>query len=535
MRVTLIGGFLVVACGSTQSTQTHEATDTQPQLSPIVTTIEGEPIPLSRVEQLADELVDPARHAEVCERLTEIYESAAADDSQHLAAFADAVVPELVALLDWSEDTIEAAVHVARLLDRMHVPERHVPRVVDGLATAFRRIEGNRGVDNRLRIETVRALGNTQSQRAVGPLVEIASSRDSQRQNFLINRLAIEELSPIADPRAIEFLLRALFLFDPENPMLRMNDVAAVALIHVGDAAHEPLLALLDGDDEAINALVDEYIEAVRQRDAAAADQMSRAELIQNEAAFALGAIGDPRALDALIDATNEGAPSVRVTAATALVRLNLDEAQQVRARNTLRNVYAASTEPVMRTQLAAAMRYLYDRELLPYLFVEVQHDRERIDVRLVLARTYAMLANGEDARMLASVIERVEEDDRPYFSDLAEPLAAAEECDEDVTCWLRMLDDEGSAEKAATMLGLLGRDDSRVIAALIERLDDREIAVRHAALLALDHVATQGSPEAVRAIDELRDREMGRSIWHHFEREAMPVRARLHLRATGH
>lgn len=529
MRFTSVT-LILLGCASSQATTSIETPASEAHLSPIVTTIDGEPIPLSRVAQLADELGD-AGHEQVYETLTAIHASAVREDSQHLGAFADAVIPELVALLDWNDETMERAIDAARLLSRMQVPERHVGRVVDGLMPAFRRIEENRGIDNRLRIETIRALGNTRSSRAVPPLLAIAAVRDPQ-QSFLINRLAIQAVTEIADPRAVGPLIGALFAFAPDRPTMRLNDVAAEALIYVGDAAHEPLVALVRGENAAAQALVDEYIEAVRQLSPEAADEMVRDDIIQSEAAFVLGMIGDPRAIDVLVELCETAAPSVRVSAALALTRLNASEGQRVRVRHGVRNTYDAVTDLAMRAQLAAAMRYLYDRALLPFLLVEAQHDREPLPLRLELARSYAMLANREDARALAAVIERVDEDEAYVYESFAGMIAAANECDEEVACWLGKLDDDESAEKAAAMLALLGRGNARVVDALIDQLDHVEVTVRNAAVMALDHVATAGSARAVRTIEELREHEEGRAIWNEFARIAMPVRARLSLRA---
>ena len=51
------------------------------------------------------------------------------------------------------------------------------------------------------------------------------------------------------------------------------------------------------------------------------------------------------------------------------------------------------------------------------------------------------------------------------------------------------------------------------------------------AALLALDHIAANGSQAGIDKIEELRSQEEGRAIWNQFKPIALPIQARLRAR----
>ena len=87
---------------------------------------------------------------------------------------------------------------------------------------------------------------------------------------------------------------------------------------------------------------------------------------------------------------------------------------------------------------------------------------------------------------------------------------------------------------KATYMIARYGRGNQEAIAALIPLISHSDQFVRGDALYALDWVASEGSTEAVAAIDELKETEEGRSSWEQIKELAMAVRARLQARVGG-
>jgi hypothetical protein len=112
--------------------------------------------------------------------------------------------------------------------------------------------------------------------------------------------------------------------------------------------------------------------------------------------------------------------------------------------------------------------------------------------------------------------------------------LDLANECDTNVDCWISKASssDGNKARKGAYMLGRYATGNPKAIEALVGQLGSEDLGVRLAALMALDHIAVDGSPAAVAKIDQLRVQEEGQSVWARFRGEALPIQARLRSRA---
>jgi HEAT repeat protein len=337
-------------------------------------------------------------------------------------------------------------------------------------------------------------------------------------------------------------MIQALFLFAPNNPGMRMNDVAAETLVRIGRPSLEPLLALLRGENTQANAVAEAYIAAVRQRDEAAAAQMSVQQVVGSEATFTLGALGFPEAFDALIAETNAEDAFRKVNGAIALVRLNLSDAQVTQVRDALRAVYNGTSNDyegvAFKAQLIAAMRSLYDEGFLPFFLEQVRNADLHPQVRLEAVNAYALLANKTEMQALDRWLAANTEDSyyENFRTSATKPSAVANECDVDLACYLGKMNDSDKdvVRKAAFMIGRLGQGNADAITRLTEKLGHTEIEVRLAALNALDRIASSGAPEAVAKIEELRTIEEGRAVWNQFSREALPVVARLLARAAG-
>ncbi|HJL29989.1 MAG TPA: HEAT repeat domain-containing protein, partial [Polyangiaceae bacterium LLY-WYZ-15_(1-7)] len=448
-------------------------------------------------------------------------------------------LPALVAALDWrAEVNEEHAIRAAQTIQILELEEGQKADVASALGEALEKVRQARPVDNRLRVEMIRALGSLDSTAATPHLTKVATQQ-IEEQNFLINRLAAQQLGELGDPEAVDEMILGLYLFAPSNPGMRMNDVAAEALVRIGQPSLQPLLATLRGENEAANDIAEAYIEAVRQRDEQAAERMSVEQHIGGEATYALGALGFREAFDPLFAETEAEDTFRRLNGAIALVRLNMNESDLPRVRERLQSIYTGFADDAqsvqMKAQLTAAMRSLYDPGYLDFFLEQAKEEDNHPVVRLEAMSSYALLANKAQAEALQAWLAANEDD--PYhdnFSQTTEKaLATAIECDEDVQCYIGKLDDEDKAviRKAAFMLGRLGRGNEAVIEALVGKLDHGELEVRMAAVQALDRVATEGSEAAIEKIEQLREQEQGRAIWNQFAREALPIEARLRAR----
>lgn len=471
-------------------------------------------------------------------------------------------LPAFIRALEWrNEVSEEHAITAARSIEVLEVPDDQKEAVIQALSTNLDRVQGSRGVDNRMRIHFIRALGATRDRRATPVLTKIAT-RLSEDQNFLINRMAAEELGNLGDPAAVAPMIKALFLFSPSNPSQRMNDVGGQALVQIGRPAFEPLLELLRGNNEDANRIAQNFVRAVSQRNAQAAAMMDPRSLVIEEGCFALGQLGLREAIDPMMEQIGAltsmtvqealgGGEAQRQTygralsCTTSLVQINRDESDTPRLRQTLIGVYQRIPEEwppeafgASRAQLLAAMMHTYDAGLLDFLY-QVSADREALpDFRVMALRSYAFLAAQSDLARIQAVIAAEPEGGgvRQQFDQVAAALDTAQECNEDLNCYIGKLShrDPMVVRKAAYMVGRLGRGNADALPALIADIDHADTNVRGDVLYAIDWVATTGSAEAVAKIDQVRSAEDGRSSWNQIQSLAMAVRARLQARGHG-
>jgi HEAT repeat protein len=451
-------------------------------------------------------------------------------------------MPALLEALNWRTEVSEDhAVRAAQTIQAMDVPAADRANVIQALARSLERITDSRPEDNKMRVAMIRALGALKDKGATDILTSIATKQD-EKQNFLINRLAAQQLGELRDPAAIPALIKCLFLFAPNHPELRMNDVAAEALILVGRPSLKPLLRVLGGKDATANAIAQQYIDAVKARRPDLARSIAVRQVTGGEASFALGALGFSEALEPLLQEAASSDTARKLNAAIALVRVDVPEAQKDRVRATLKKVYGDLPRGyqgvAMRAQLIAVIAHMYDAEMMPFIYAQVVDKKANPDVRLIAVQNYALLANKAEAANLAQAIANEKPSEaggyREKFEERNPLLDLANECDTNVDCWVSKASsaDADKARKGAYMLGRYAKGNDKAIDALVGQLGNEDLGVRLAALMALDKIAVEGSPGAVAKIDELRTREEGQSVWTRFRREALPIQARLRSRA---
>jgi HEAT repeat protein len=469
-------------------------------------------------------------------------------------------LPALIAALDWRpEISEEHAIMAARTIRELTLDEAQKGEVINALGRALGRVNGARGADNRMRIEFIRTLGALRDARTTTALTEVML-RQSENQNFLINRLAAEQLGLTADPAAVPALIRALYIFDPANPMMRMNDVGAQALVRVGRPALQPLIDTLAGNNAEATQIATAYIAAVRQRAPEAAAQMTPDSVIAGEASYALGQLGFREAIDPLLrevnqidegerpDSVEEDArdESHMVAAALALVSINRDASDTARIREALITVYNRLSPEIRpghasRPQILVAMQHFQDAELLPFLTARAgrpgRGEEEDPNVRILAFRGAVMLANASEAAALQAILTAEPEgDSRDGMAEYDALFPIITECNTDLSCWVTKLSDPNTAiaRKACYMVARYGRGNADAVTALVAQIGHTDEETRGEVLYALDFTATNGSPEAVARIDQLREQEEGRAIWQHIESLALAIQARLSTRHAG-
>jgi HEAT repeat protein len=431
-------------------------------------------------------------------------------------------LPALIEALNWrSEVSEDQAIRAAQTIQVMEVPAAERPNVIQALARSLERITDSRQQDNKMRVAMIRALGSLKDKGATVILTSIATKQD-EKQNFLINRLAAQQLGELRDPAAIPALVKCLFLFAPNHPELRMNDVAAEALILIGRPSLKPLLGVLAGKDATANAIAKHYIDAIKARRPDLANRMTVRQVTGGEASFALGALGFSEALEPLLQEAGSSDTPRKLNAAIALVRVDVPAAQKDRVRSTLKKAYGELPKGfegiAMRGQLLAAIAHTYEAEMMPFVYDQVVDKKANPELRLIAVQNYALLANKAEASNLSNAIANEKPSEaggyREKFEERKPLLDLANECDTSVDCWISKAGsaDANKARKGAYMLGRYASGNAKAIDALVGQLGSEDLGVRLSALMAIDQIAVNGSPAAVAKIDELRTRERSRT-----------------------
>jgi HEAT repeat protein len=443
-------------------------------------------------------------------------------------------LPALLKALEWrTEVNEEHAITAARTLAVIAIPADKKQEVVKKLAGALDRVSGKRPVDNRMRVEFLRTLGELNHPAASEVLTKVAL-RQSEEQNFLINNLAVEQLGKLADPATVPALVEALYLFDPADPRNRLTATVPAALVRIGKPAMPPLVKVLKGEDPKALASTKAWIEAVRQRAPAAAEQMNANAEMKKEASFAIGTLGFPEAIPPLLEAANDPDKGVQLGAAIALAQVNRADSDTTKIREVLVKTYQ-NQEKMQRMQVLRAMQHLYDGGLQPFFLTVAKTPEDELpDIRVIALNAYAMLANKAEAAQATALIAA---DKSPYKQAFESQnnvlIKVAAECDQDLACWTKKLDDkdENIVRKASYMVARYGRRDKGAIASLVKKLDHPKELVRGDVLSALDYIAVEGSPEAVAKIEQIRKAEEGRAIWNHVKDRAIATQAKLAAR----
>ena len=317
-------------------------------------------------------------------------------------------LPALIEALNWRTEVSEDhAIRAAQTIQAMDVPTAERPKVIQALARSLERITDSRPEDNKMRVSMIRSLGSLKDKGATEILTNIATKQD-EKQNFLINRLAAQRLGELRDPGAIPALDRVLVPLRTEPTGVRMNDVAAEALILIGRPSLKPLLKVLAGDDVSANAIAKQYIDAIKARRPDLANRMTVQQVTGGEASFALGALGFSEALGPSLRRPLLPNPR-KLNAAIALVRIDVPDSERDRVRSALKNVYSDLPKGLagvaLRGQLLAAIAHTYDAEMMPFIYDQVVDEKTNPDVRLIAVQNYALLANKTDAAKLSQAI----------------------------------------------------------------------------------------------------------------------------------
>jgi hypothetical protein len=465
-------------------------------------------------------------------------------------------LPAFIAGLDWRVDSTEQhAILAAQALRDIDVPEDRHAEVIAALDEAIQKVRDARSITYTLRLECVRALGSLASSEATPVLVRVAT-RSDEDQTINLNYQAALQIARQRDPAAAPGMVNGLFVYQAGQPGAQMADVAINVLVQLGRASYEPLTQALAGDNADLNRLAGTWRQAATR--AGVRGLAPVGALVRERAALALGQLGFPDAYDLLApmvtpltelplgrdgelrdpDAATTEIVSDAMNGMGAIMQLNLSDEQHDQAWALFQQVWPRVGTNEKR-RLIGSTQMLYDRETYDFLFEVVNDSEADAQTRRFANAVLANLADGAMAARLAPVYEREagpdEVDMRPFFQEMNPALAVAQECDLDAECYRRHLadDDDHAAQKSAYMLAMIGRGQEGVIDDLVAQLDNTDVQRRQAVILAIDHVARDGSEAAVERIARMAEEEEGNRSWIGVRDQAMRTMGRLRSRGS--
>lgn len=446
-------------------------------------------------------------------------------------------LPALLKALEWRIENEEPAIAAAQTFQTMTLSDDQKGQASRAIGAAIERVTGARQVDNRMRVEFLRALGNLAHPAAVAPLAKIATQR-LESQQFLINRLAYEQLVKVANAESIPAFVQALMFCDARNPAMRVNDLASLGFVTIGRASVPVLQQVIAGQNELANAAAEEYMAAARAKDPMIASRINAPAELAAQALAVLGDLGDASAIPALIAETQSEDESRRRTAAIALIRVHRGPADSAAVTTAIKSVYERADKPT-RAQLSAGLARLMDPSIMPFLLDNAKRPEDELpDIRVLSFGGFALFANAAEAAQARELIGREpgpeEGGFKTNFMEYDVALQTATECNEDVACYVRKLDDANKmvVRKAAFMIARYGRGNAEALTALIAKIDHREREVREDVLYAVDFLIDGANQAALDKIAAVQRAEEGRSSWEQMKVLALTTAGRLRLRA---
>ncbi len=251
----------------------------------------------------------------------------------------------------------------------------------------------------RVREHAAKACGEIKAAKTVDALIVACRDRDGA-----VKAAAAEALGKIADPKAIPQLVK---LFKDTSKIVR--ETAGTALVYIGQPAVETLIATLKDPDfvvrchaaRALGGMTSDYqYGRAWIKDATVVDALIDAlkdpdRAVREDATIALGMIGDPRAIDALIEAMKDGAVKRHAIMSLGMIGdaralppvLDALRGKGIRQDGTPTPGCIVSEEAFIKEAAATALGHFRDPRVIPELIMLLKDGvlRERAAEALVL------------------------------------------------------------------------------------------------------------------------------------------------------
>jgi HEAT repeat protein len=262
--------------------------------------------------------------------------------------------------------------------------------VSQGVAGVDRLIAALRDERWRVREGAARALGLIGDKRAVDGLIAALRDRDGA-----VRTVAAEALGRLGDPKAIKGLMS---LFKDSSKLVRAS--ATIALTQIGEATVDPLIEGTKDENfqvrlhsvQALGGITSDYPTGRSWlRDARAVPYLiwllkDKDRAVREDAAIALGMIGHPDAVPALVGALQDGQVKVRAIMALGMIGdtraveplIQILQGVGIYQKGTPMPGCIVSEEWLMREEAAKALGHLNDTRSVPALLQALKDTRLR-------------------------------------------------------------------------------------------------------------------------------------------------------------
>ncbi|TLY32549.1 MAG: HEAT repeat domain-containing protein [Nitrospirae bacterium] len=259
-----------------------------------------------------------------------------------------------------------------------------------GAAAGERLVAALRDERWRVREGAAKALGLIKDRRAVDGLIAALRDRDGS-----VRTIAAEALGRIGDPKAIKGLMA---LFKDTSKLVRV--AATIALTQIGDPTVETLIEGLKDENfqvrlhsvQALGGITSDYptgrswLRDSRPVPHLIALLKDKDRAVREDAAIALGMIGDPSAVPALVEAMQDGAVRVRAIMALGMIAdprsveplIRVLEGVGINLKGTPMPGCIVSEEWFIREQAALALGHINDLRSVPALCHALKDTRLR-------------------------------------------------------------------------------------------------------------------------------------------------------------
>jgi HEAT repeat protein len=388
--------------------------------------------------------MDVEKSRVVVPELIALYQQTHAAKHLHaLARYQDPrTIPVFIEALEYTDESFDQAVIAAGVLGEMKAKEA-VAKLIAGAEQPL----PIKSRANTAKLEAIRALVKIGDPRAVPTLVKILET-SADEQDFLLNQRAALGLAELRDPQAIPALIRGLFMTGRGTDIFQES---RLGLVRMGEAAVDPVIALLEGKNADIQAMAAKY----------KFDQATPG-IVPYKAAYLLGDLRAPKAVPLLINRLARPAKGQEHSAMViALGQIGGPDAVDALIA-LLENPKAAAA---LRASAADALYMTGDKRVIPVLmktaesgYVTLPDGSKSSALRANAAIDLARVAGPEHYAAFKALSDK-EKVFQGEFGEALDRVQVAKDCGDKLDCLGKALADPSPprAEKAAFAIGFSG------------------------------------------------------------------------------